>query len=174
MPESNARKYCDLYSKELESSRKRHAESLPTITELPLRKRGRPMLLGDFDSPVQEYVCMLHISGGVINAPLVLAAARGLIIARNCALLVDYGGGLNPDKPWAKSLLRRLGFVKRKASTSARVHVQDFNSIKKSFQHRIVTAVKTHSIPQALIINLDETGLSLFRCLAGPRAARYC
>ena len=119
------------------------------------------MLLGDFDSPVHEYVRMLHISGCVVNTRLVLAAARGLIMARNRALLVDYGGSLNPDKPWAKSLLRRMGFTKRKASTSAWVAVQDFETTKKGFLERITTAVKTHSIPQALIINLDETGLKL-------------
>ena len=61
---------------------------------------------------------MLHISGGIVNTRLVFAAARGLIMARNRALLVDYGGSLNPDKPWAKSLLHHMDFVKRKASTS--------------------------------------------------------
>ena len=66
--ESTACKFRDLYRKELESSRKRHAESLPTISELPPRKRGRPLLIGDFDSRVQEYVRMLHLSGGVVNA----------------------------------------------------------------------------------------------------------
>ena len=39
--------------------------------------------------------------------------------------------------------------------------VQDFEAVKKDFLERIITAVKTHSIPQALIINLDETGLKL-------------
>ena len=38
--ESTARKFRDLYCKELESSRKRHTESLPTIAELPPRKRA--------------------------------------------------------------------------------------------------------------------------------------
>ena len=80
-------------------------------------------------------------------------------MARNRSLIADYGGHLNPDNPWAKSLLRRMGFVKRKGSTSARVAVQDFEAIKKGFLERIIAAVKTHSIPQALIINLDETGL---------------
>ena len=56
---------------------------------------------------------------------------------------------------------QQMGFVKRKASTSAWVPVQDFSTIKKSFLERIVTAIKTHSIPQALIIYLDETGLKL-------------
>ena len=65
---------------------------------------------------------MLRLSWGVVNARLVVAAARGLIIARNCSLIVDYGGHLNPEKTWAKSLLRRMDFVKRKASTSARLN----------------------------------------------------
>ena len=103
----------------------------------------------------------LRISGGVVNTQLVVAADRGLIIARNRSLLVDYGGNRNPEKGWAKSLLRRMGFIKRRTSTSARIAVQDFEGIKKGFLERIVKAVKTHSIPQALIINLDETGLKL-------------
>ena len=41
-----------------------------------------------------------------VNTQLVVAAARGLIIAGNHSLLVDYGGNLNPEKAWAKSLLR--------------------------------------------------------------------
>ena len=135
MPESTACKFRDLYCNELESSRKRHAESLPTIpiSELPPRKRGRPLLIGDLDSPVQEYIRMLRLSGGVVNARLVVAAARGLIITRNHSLIVDNGGHLNPDKTWAKSLLRRMGFVKREASTSTRVAVQDFEAIKKGW-----------------------------------------
>ena len=75
-PESTARKFRDLYRNELESSRKRCSESLPKISELPPKKRGRPLLIGDFDSPVQEYIRMLLLSGGVVNARLVVAAAR--------------------------------------------------------------------------------------------------
>lgn len=160
VPESTARKFRNLYRTELETNRKRHAESLPSISELPPKKRGRPLLIGDFDSPVQDYIRMLRLSGGVVNARLVVAAAIGLIAARNRSLLVEYGGNLNPDKGWAQSLLRRMGYVKRKASTSARIAVQDFEGVKIGFLERIVAAVK-NSIPQALVINLDETGLKL-------------
>ena len=62
-------------------------------------KRGEgPLLLGDLDSPVQDYIRMLRLSGGVVNARLVVAAARGLIIARNRSLIADYGGHLNPGQ----------------------------------------------------------------------------
>ena len=64
-----------------------------------------------------------------VNTQLVVAAARGLIIAGNRSLLVDYGGNLNPEKAWAKSMLRHMGFVKRNVLTSARVAVQDFEGI---------------------------------------------
>ena len=92
---------------------------------------------------------------------LVVAAARGLIMTHNHSLLTDHGGHLNPDKPWAKSLLQHMGFVKRRASTSARLPVEDFDAVKKCFLDRIVEAVQLHSISKALIINLDETDLKL-------------
>ena len=152
VPEATVRKFRDLYRKELESSRKQRAESIPIVSELPPKKRVRPLLLGDLDSPVQDYIRMLHLFGGVVNARLVVAAARGLIIAINRFLIADYGAHLNPDKTWAKSLLRYVGFIKRKATTSARVAVQDFKAIKEGFLERVVTVVKTHSIPQSLII----------------------
>ena len=62
---------------------------------------------------------MLCIFGDVVNAPLVLAAARGLIIAQNHALLADYSGNLNPDKQWAQSLC--MGFVQRKPAGAQRL-----------------------------------------------------
>ena len=80
-------KFGNLYRKE--SSRKRSAEALPTIAELPPMERGRPLLIGDFDGQVQEYIRMLHLSGGVVNARLVVAAARGLIMTCNRSLLTD-------------------------------------------------------------------------------------
>lgn len=52
-----------------------------------------------------------------------------------------------------------MGFVKCRASTSARLPVSDFEVVKKSFLDRILSTVQTHSISQALIINMDETGL---------------
>ena len=44
-------------------------------------------------------------------------------------------------------------FVKRYATIAARLPVSDFEHVKKDFLERIKTAVDTHSIPMALIIN---------------------
>lgn len=54
-----------------------------------------------------------------------------------------------------------MGFVKWRATTSARLPVAEFEVVKGEFLQRIVTALQTHSIPPALIINLGETGFPL-------------
>lgn len=53
--------------------------------------------MGEFNSPVQDYVRSLRLCGGVVNTELVVAAARSVIMARNRSLLADHGGHLNPD-----------------------------------------------------------------------------
>lgn len=159
VPESTVRKYRNPHHKELEGSRKCHADSIPDITELPLKKRGHTLLLSEFDGHVQEYVRVLRHAGGVVNTEVVIASARGLIMARNCSLMCEFGAHLDPDKPWAKSFLRRMGFVKRRATTSACLAVVDFEAVKTGFLERKAGVVQMHNIPKELIIDLDGTGL---------------
>ena len=54
VPESTARKYRDLYLKELEKQREASSSSIPTVTSLPLNSRGRPLVLGKFDDQVKK------------------------------------------------------------------------------------------------------------------------
>ena len=49
------------------------------VTEIPLKKRGRPLLLCiRLDNQVQEYIMKLREYGCVVNTTIVVAAARGL------------------------------------------------------------------------------------------------
>ena len=50
----------------------------------------------------------------------------GIIAAADRNLLRQHGGSLVLTKAWAKSLLSRIGFVKRKGSTSAKVPAPEF------------------------------------------------
>uniref|UniRef100_A0A8W8KNW3 DDE-1 domain-containing protein n=1 Tax=Magallana gigas TaxID=29159 RepID=A0A8W8KNW3_MAGGI len=43
---------------------------------LPCDKRGRPTLLGTFVEDVIDYIKSLRLSGGIVNRPIVIAAAR--------------------------------------------------------------------------------------------------
>jgi hypothetical protein len=78
---------------------------------------------------------------GVINYWIAIASARGILMAQNCSFLCDYGGNLNPDKAWTKSLLKPMGFVKRCTSTTVRLPGSDFEHIK-DFLERIKTSSK--------------------------------
>ena len=46
-------------------------------------------MLGDLD---QRYIKQLRSAGGVINTDVAVAAARGMVISRNRALLKEFGG----------------------------------------------------------------------------------
>ena len=45
---------------------------------------------------------------------------------KNANLLVSNGGGINLTKDWAKYLLKRMGFVKRKACSKFKVKVTSY------------------------------------------------
>ena len=57
-----------------------------------------------------------------MNSTVVRAAARGIILAKNANLLDENGEGINLTKDWANQLLARMGYVKRKATTKAKIH----------------------------------------------------
>ena len=62
------------------------------------------------------------------------------------------------DTFWAKSLLQRMGMVCRMKTTS-KLPISE-GAIKEAgliFRHDIVSKVKRHRIPDALILNLDQT-----------------
>ena len=88
------------------------------IHALPAKKWGRPVALGeDLDQQLQVYVCALRSAGAVVNTAIVRAAARRIVSSTNCSQLYEFGGHLTLSKEWGKSVLRRMGFVKRKANT---------------------------------------------------------
>uniref|UniRef100_A0A1X7ULT7 Uncharacterized protein n=1 Tax=Amphimedon queenslandica TaxID=400682 RepID=A0A1X7ULT7_AMPQE len=77
--ESTVRKFKKLYKVELAKSRI-NINSLP-VTELSLKKRGRPLLLGDrLDEMVKRYIADTRKVGGTIGIDTVRAGARGILL----------------------------------------------------------------------------------------------
>ncbi len=74
-------------------------------------------------------------------------------------LLASNGGHIILTKSWAKHVLGRMGFVKRRASTKAKVNAEDFAAIKEQFLFDVKMAVEMEEIPNDLIINWDQTGI---------------
>ena len=74
---------------------------------------------------------------------------------------MQYGGHINLTCDWALSLLSRMGFVKRKATTKAQITQEQFQQMKDTYLQQVVSMVKCHKIPASLVINLDQTGLNI-------------
>ena len=66
-----------------------------------------------------------------INSAVVIAAAERILMNKNAALVSKNGEGgikVKLTEDWAKSLLKRMGYVKQKACSKAKVDVKDLNS----------------------------------------------
>ena len=65
------------------------------------------------------------------------------------------GGHIFLMRDWARSLLHRMGFVKRKANTKAKVLVEDFEKLKTQFLFDTETFTSLEEIPESLVFNWD-------------------
>ena len=159
VPESTARLLKKQYSAELNHRRKNGGE-IPEVTSLPTKTRGRPLLLGStLDVQVREYITALRDAAGVVNTAIVVAAAEGIVAAADRSLLRQHGGTLVLTKSWAKSLMIRMGFVKRKGSTAAKLPVAQFEKRREQYLTDIRAAVLMNDIPPSLVINWDQTAI---------------
>ena len=133
------------------------------VTTLSPKKRGRPILLGaHIDKQVQLYLKKIREHGGVITASVVVAAARGILMAQDKSLLAEFGGHITLSRHWAYHLLNRMNFVRRKATTSkSKYKPADFAAVKEQFLNDVVSIVTMEEIPPELILNWDQTGIHL-------------
>ena len=146
--------------KYLEEVKKQKGE----VTKLAVKKRGRKVLLGEeLDGMVQKYVQAIRNAGTPIGTSVVMAAAQGIVKANDRTLLFENGGYISITRNWALSLLGRMGYVKRKATTSSTPWMSDeeFQAVKTRFLKQVSSVSKLRSIPESLIINIDQTGVKL-------------
>ena len=80
----------DAYLVEVKHKRQKNEEE---VHELPESKRGRKLLIGEsLDRKLQLYIEKTREGGGAVTTRIVMAAARGLIMATNRNMLMEYGG----------------------------------------------------------------------------------
>ena len=80
-----------------------------------------------------------------------MAAGEGLIKAHDRTMLVQHGGHILITKSWAMSLLKRMGFVKRKATTKSTPGMSSevFKRMKAVFLKQLARMVKLQDIPDS-------------------------
>ena len=134
----------------------------PQVVTLPKHSQGRPLLLGqELDKSVQIFIDSLRKTGGVVNTAIVVGAAHGIVSVHSPSLLREHGGHINLTKSWAKSLLKRMGYVKRKGSNAGKVTVTQFEELKEEFLADVKVEVLMNDIHKEMIFNWDQTGLQL-------------
>ena len=118
-----------------EFSYKRDAEEFEengdiVVHSIPQKKRGRPLLLGnELDDRVKRYIKDVRAAGTPIDTTVVMASGE-TIVRTDKKLLKENGGPINITKSWAKLLLSRIGYVKRKACSTAKVEPLQYEELK--------------------------------------------
>jgi len=114
----------------------------------------------EIDVQVQRYLLDLMGRGCVVKTHITIAVGEGILVNKDPSCLAVNGGGIQLTKDWAKHLFWRMGLVKRKVTTKAKVNVEHFEELKKGFLWDIRNIVVMDEIPNELIINLDQTGFN--------------
>ena len=164
LKENTVRDWRNAYRLELKKRARDRSDEVSeggiSISDLPQMKRERPLLLGEeLDKQVQAYLTSFRESGAVVNTAITMACAEGIVRSADSNMLAVNGGHILITKDWAKSLLQRMGFVKRRASTKAKITVEDFQERKEQFLLDIKAIVTLEDIPLDLIIHWDQTGM---------------
>ena len=162
LKETSVQRFKDMYNDEVKNSiHSSTCESPSLVKELVPKKRGRPLLIGEeLDGQVKEYIKELRRLGVVINSDVVIAVGTGIVMKNDANLLFSNGGYLDLTKHWAKYLLSRMGFVKRRANTKAKITVEHFDELKKLYLLEFNNVVEMDEIPSELVINWDQTGIN--------------
>ena len=155
LKESTVRSFRTKVEAELKKALKEKREPSKTIAKYS-SPTGRPLMLGQLDSMVQTYILAQSNRGCVINTSIANATARALTKKYPQAI-----GNIGfESSSWARSLFHRMGFVKRR-KTSSKVEIPDAarKEIEFLFHHEIVSYVEKFKIPPSLVLNLDQTPL---------------
>ena len=127
------------------------------VKSLPVTKRVRPSLLGEkLDHEVKCYIQAVQRGGSVT-----MAAATTIVRRADRNLLAENGGPIMITNNWAKSLLYRLNFVKQRGSSTSKMMVENFETVKEQFLLDIKAVVEMEAVPPELIFNWDQTGISI-------------
>ena len=155
LPESTVRSFKIKYNNALEAGQ----SSGEAIEKIPSKRRGRPKLLGDYDTQVQQFVKALQQSGTVVTPQVVIAAAEGIVSANNKELLASNGGNVSLKKTWAVSLMKRVGLRKSRATKSTGSDVSVGSVDDSSYMGQILNAISSHSVPLELVIGWEQFDL---------------
>ena len=110
---------------------------------------------------IKDVIIGSCLSGAVISRKMVVAIAICGVKATEPKTLKEHGGSLELTEDWARNVLKRMDWVKRKG-TAGKVEPRPkfLEEEKFTLQREISKFVSDHDIPLELALNLDRTLLS--------------
>ena len=115
LTEPTVRRIKNAYLEELKG---KTLEQVEELKELPFKRRGRPLYIGEeLDKQVQAYVEETRRQGGPINTAILIAAGTGIVMSDKL-FKAQYGSNVNLTKDWANYPMHHMGLVKGRASTN--------------------------------------------------------
>lgn len=88
------------------SEKRKSEDDDDVVLELPAKKRGRPLFLGEeLDKKVKSYLNAMRSRGAVVNTSVVVGVANGIVSSESDSYLARNGGHIEITKHWAKNLL---------------------------------------------------------------------
>ena len=108
---------------------------------------------------VRAYLTALRANGAVVNTAIAIECAEGIVKSKDSRLLASNGGHIVLSKHWGTHVLARMGFVKRRVSTKAKIEIENFEKVKAQFLLDIKVVCEMEEIPFDLVINWDQTGI---------------
>lgn len=114
------------------------------------------------------------MNGGVINLRIVMAAAEAIVTKYDRKKLARYGEHIEIIKHYARSLLHRMGFVKRKGTKAVKNMPNDFDKIETELINRVDKVKNDDSVPDLTGIRRDANLCRVGTGLSRPRTqVRY-
>ena len=148
--ESTVQGFKSRVEKELEIAAKK---KIDPREKLLIQPQGRPLMLGDeIDKKFQLSIQQLNQHGGVISRSIAVSVAT-VLLERD-----GYLGKIKIIQTWAKSLLKRMKFLRR-AKTSSTVEILEGarKEIEYQYMYQIVNAIEKWDIHPNLVVSFDQT-----------------
>ena len=92
------------------------------VKNLPVKKRGRPLLLGEeLDTAVKNYIKAVRDAGGVINTSITIAT--GIVRKTDRSLLLENGGPIRRGKLNSQFIVTRFSILHAGGWSLFRFHI---------------------------------------------------
>ena len=114
---------------------------------------------------VVDLVSALRLKGVPVLSSVICSVARGAILANDRSLLLENGGHVDLNIDWSRQMLYHFDTIGSKMScrmattTEIPIALALRNENKFDFQRKIKEMEAWHEIPEAFIINFDQTPL---------------